>query len=150
MSWLLWWGAAVMSGLFSHSTHISCFPLHWDMVDYSIPKYVSEVFRNGMDFFLRNQVFIMLAFAFSLGMEVQAASLWNKGLLHSLWLMYQVFISFPFTSAIVNEENNLLGIHQVVIDFCNCHINGIVPHHIQILWATPFSQHLLDNRASGK
>ena len=84
---------------------------------------------------MRSQVFIMWAFTFSLGMEVQAASLQNKGLLHSLWFMCQVLILLPFTSVIVNKENHLLGIHQVVIDFCDCHINGIIPHHIQLLGA---------------
>jgi hypothetical protein len=54
------------------------------MVAYSIAKYFSEVFRNGMGFFLRNQVFIKQAFIFSLGMEVQAVSLRNEVLLHSL------------------------------------------------------------------
>ena len=125
------------------------------MIASFIPKYFSEVLRNGMDFFLRNQVFIMQAFAFNLGMEVQAASLQNKVLLHSLWLMCQVFILSPFTSAIVNKEYHLLGIHQVVIDFCDCRINGIVPHHIQLLRAgwfpstfirpqTAFTFHCLD------
>ena len=26
------------------------------------------------------------------------------------------------------------GIHSVAIDFCNCCTNGIIPHHIQLLW----------------
>jgi hypothetical protein len=103
MSWLLWWGTAVLPGLFSRISYISCFASHWGMVAHSIPKYFSEVFRNGMGFFLWNQVFIMQAFAFSLGMEVWAASVQNQGPWHSLWLMCQVFILSPLTSVNVNK-----------------------------------------------
>src|ERR1700678_2393562 len=89
-----------------------------------------------MDYFLRNQVFVMQAFAFSLGMEVQAASPHDQGPLHSLLLMFQVSIfHHPLTSRDLNKYNYLPGIHQVTIEFCDCHTNGIVPHHIQLLRA---------------
>ena len=45
----------------------------------------------------------MQAFAFSLGMEVEAASLQNEGPLDLLSLMCQVFILSPLTSAKVNK-----------------------------------------------
>ena len=78
----------------------------------------------------------MQAFAFNLGMEVQAASLRNQGLWHSLWLMCQVFIFSPSsTSANVNQYDHLPGIHPVAIDFCDCRTNGTIPHHIQLLRA---------------
>lgn len=88
-----------------------------------------------MGFFLRNQVFIMQAFAFSLGMEEQAASLQNLGPLLSLWLMCQVFFFSLMTSVNIDKYDHLLGIHPVTIDFCNCRTNGIIPHHIQLLRA---------------
>jgi CxC2 like cysteine cluster associated with KDZ transposases len=68
-------------------------------------------------------------------MEVQTASHRNQGPLHSLWLMCQVFILLPLSSLIVNKQDHLPGFHQVNIDFCDCHTNEIVPHHIQLLRA---------------
>ena len=113
--------------------------------------------RNGMVLFLRNHPFAIQAFAFSLDMGVQSASLLHLDPTHSLWLMFQVFIICiaPLPGPNSFTVVNVSGIHNVAIDFCDCRTNGIIPHHIQILRAgwfpstfvcpqTAFTFHCLD------
>ena len=57
--------------------------------------------RSGMGFFLRIRPFANQAFASSLVMVVRSASLLPQDPSHSLWSMFQVFIMFQLTTAVV-------------------------------------------------
>ena len=103
------------------------------MIAYSIPKYFSEVFRNGMNFFFEKSSLHNAGLCIQLEHGGASCISPKQGPLAFTVVDVSGIYFIAFTSAIVNKENHLLGIHQVVIDFCNCHINGIVPHHIQIL-----------------
>jgi CxC2 like cysteine cluster associated with KDZ transposases len=110
-----------------------------------------------MVFILRNHRFSMQAFAFSLDMEVQSASLHHQDPSHSLWLMFQVGAKWitPLPGPIILIVIGVSGTHNVAIDFCDCRTNGTIPHHIQLLRAgwfpatfirpqTAFTFHCLD------
>ena len=88
------------------------------------------------------------------GLFFQKSSLHNSGLCIQLGHGGAKCIS-PTPGPITFTVVDVSGIHKVAIDFCNCHTNGIIPHHIQLLRAgwlpatfihpqTAFTFHCLD------
>ena len=89
-----------------HSSHA----LHrievWQLL--CIEQILIFILRNGMVLFLRNHLFMIQAFAFSMDMGVQSALLQCQDPSHSLWLMFQGFIRLRLTSVIVAQMVSFL------------------------------------------